>query len=107
MSKGEMPFGEKIKNHLKNKIMNINKAIIIGRITQDLELKAMPNGNSVLSFSVATNYVYKDKQGEKVEQVEFHNVTSFGKQAETVAKYFVKGQEIYITSTDTTKFSGH
>jgi single-strand DNA-binding protein len=76
--------------------MNINKAIIIGRITQDLELKSMPNGNPVLNFSVATNYVYKDTNGQKVEQTEFHNIVSFGKQAETISKYFVKGQEIYI-----------
>jgi single-strand DNA-binding protein len=75
--------------------MNLNKAQIIGRITQPLEIKTMPNGNSVLDFSVATNYVYKDQSGNKVEQTEFHNVTSFGKQAETVAQYFVKGQEIY------------
>ena len=75
--------------------MNLNKIQIIGRITQDLELKTMPNGNAVLDFSVATNYVYKDKEGNKVEQTEFHNITSFGKQAETIARYFVKGQEIY------------
>ena len=75
--------------------MNLNKAQIIGRITQPLELKTMPNGNSVLNFSVATNYVYKDQGGNKVEQTEFHNIVSFGKQAETIAQYFVKGQEIY------------
>lgn len=75
--------------------MNLNKAQIIGRITQPLELKSMPNGNSVLNFSVATNYVYKDQGGNKVENTEFHNIVSFGKQAETFAKYFVKGQEIY------------
>jgi single-strand DNA-binding protein len=76
--------------------MNINKAIIIGRITQDLDLKTMPNGNPVLNFSVATNYSYKDASGQKIEQTEFHNVVSFGKQAETISKFFVKGQEIYI-----------
>lgn len=76
--------------------MNINKAIIIGRITQDLELKAMPNGNSVLNFSVATNRVYVDQNNNKVEQTEFHNVVSFGKQAENISKFFIKGQEIYI-----------
>lgn len=75
--------------------MNINKAIIVGRITQDLELKAMPNGNFVLNFTVATNYVWKDKDGNKQEETEFHNVVSFGNQAETIAKYFVKGQEIF------------
>ena len=76
--------------------MNINKTIIIGRITQNLELKAMPNGNNVLSFSVATNYVYKNKDDNKIEETEFHNIVSFGKQAEIISKYFVKGQEIYL-----------
>ncbi len=75
--------------------MNLNKAQIIGRITQPLELKTLPNGTPVLNFSVATNYVYKDQNGNKVEQTEFHNIVSFGKQAETIAQYFVKGQEIY------------
>ena len=76
--------------------MNLNKAMIVGRITQPLELKKMPNGNSVLNFSVATNYGYKNANGEKVEETEFHNIVSFGKQAEVVAQYFVKGQEIFV-----------
>ena len=74
----------------------LNKTQIIGRITNDLELKTTPNGNKVLSFTVATNYVYKDQQGQKVEETEFHNVVAWGKQAETIAQYFVKGQEIYV-----------
>ncbi len=76
--------------------MNLNKALIIGRITQDLELKSLNSGTKVLNFSVATNYVYKDAGGNKVEQTEFHNVVSFGKQAEIVAQYFAKGQEIFV-----------
>lgn len=76
--------------------MNFNQVIVIGRITQNLELKKLPTGNSVLSFSVATNDNYKDKNGQKVEQVDFHNVTAFGKTAETITQYFVKGQEILV-----------
>ena len=76
--------------------MNINKAIIIGRITQDLDLKTLPNGNPVLNFSVATNRTYLDQNNNKVEQTEFHNVVAFGKTAENISKFFVKGQEIYI-----------
>lgn len=76
--------------------MNINKAIIVGRLTQDLELKSLTSGTKVLNFSVATNYVYKDVQGNKVENTEFHNVVTFGKQAEIIAQYFTKGQEIYV-----------
>lgn len=76
--------------------MNLNKAQIIGRITQDLELKSTPTGKEVLSFSVATNRQWKDQEGNKQEETEFHNVVAWGKQAETVAKYFIKGQEIYV-----------
>ena len=76
--------------------MNLNKAMIIGRITQDLEIKSTNNGTKVLNFSVATNYSYKDANGAKVEQTEFHNIVSFGKQAEVIAQYFVKGQEIFV-----------
>jgi len=76
--------------------MNINKAIIIGRITGNLELKTLPSGMSVLNFGVATNYVYKNQAGAKVEETEFHNVVAFGKQAENISKFFVKGQEIYV-----------
>ena len=76
--------------------MNLNKAMIIGRITNDLELKTTPTGRQVLSFSVATNYTYKDQSGQKIEQTEFHNVVAWGKQAEIISKYFVKGQEIYV-----------
>jgi len=76
--------------------MNINKAIIIGRITNDLELKAMPNGNKVLSFSVATNRTWKNEAGEKQEKASYHNVVVFGKTAEIIKRYFIKGQEIYV-----------
>lgn len=76
--------------------MNLNKVQLIGRVTRDPELKALPSGTSVCSFSLATNYVYKNKAGEKVEDTEFHNITVFGKRAEVVAQYVVKGQELYV-----------
>ena len=76
--------------------MNVNKAIIVGRITNDLELKKTTSGNSVLSFSVATNKSWKNDKGEKQEKTEYHNVVVFGNRAETIKRYFVKGQEIYV-----------
>jgi single-strand DNA-binding protein len=76
--------------------MNVNKVIIVGRTTRQPELKALPNGSQVCSFSVATGYKYKDKEGKEVEQTEFHNITAFGKVAEVIAKWVVKGQEIYV-----------
>jgi single-strand DNA-binding protein len=76
--------------------MNINKAIIVGRITNDLEVKSTTSGREVLSFSVATNRSWKDQAGNKQEKTEFHNVVAWGKTAQTIAQYFIKGQEIYV-----------
>ncbi len=63
--------------------MYLNKAIIIGNLTRDPETKALPSGVSVTSFSLATNNTYKDKDGNKQEDVEYHNVVVFGKHAES------------------------
>ncbi|MEK7569286.1 MAG: single-stranded DNA-binding protein [Patescibacteria group bacterium] len=76
--------------------MNLNKAIIIGNLTRDPELRALPSGGKVCSFSVATNRVWKDKAGARQEQVEYHNVVVFGRGAETVAQYMKKGSSILV-----------
>lgn len=76
--------------------MYLNKAQIIGNITKDLELKALPSGQSVISFSVATNRSWKDKDGNKQEAVEYHNIVCFGKQAEVIKQYCGKGDQILI-----------
>jgi len=76
--------------------MDLNKAQIIGRITQDLELKQTPNGQSVISFSVATNRNWTDSSWIKQEQVEFHNVVLWGKLAEIADKYLNKWSKIFI-----------
>ena len=89
-----------IKNLLTNlynlKTMFLNQATIIGNITRDPELKSLPNGNKVCTFSVATNKVFTDKNGTKQEKVEFHNIIVFGKTAENVAKYMKKGNQILV-----------
>lgn len=72
--------------------MNLNKAIIVGRLTADPELKTLESGMLMTSFSMATNTYYTDKVGEKKETVEFHNIIIFGKMAETSAKFLKKGQ---------------
>jgi len=76
--------------------MNINKALVVGRITQDLELKTTGTGREVLNFSVATNFTWKDQSGQRQERPEYHNIVAWGPQAKTIAQYFVKGQEIYV-----------
>lgn len=77
--------------------MNLNKVQLIGRITRDIETKVLPSGQPVASFSMATNRYYKDgKTGEKKEEVEFHNLTAFGKSAETIGQYVRKGSMLYV-----------
>jgi len=76
--------------------MYLNKAIIIGNLTRDPELKALPSGMQVASLSLATNRVWKDKAGAKQEASDFHNVVVFGRQAETSAQYLKKGQQVMI-----------
>ena len=76
--------------------MYLNKAIIIGNLTRDPELKSLPSGEKVCNFSVATNRTWKDKDGNRQESAEFHNVVVFGKQAETTAQYMKKGSQILV-----------
>jgi len=76
--------------------MDLNKAQIIGRLTRDPELKAIPNGSNVCSFSIATNFVYNNAAGQKVENVEFHNIVAWRKLGEIAAQYLKKGSRVYV-----------
>lgn len=72
--------------------MNLNSVTIAGRLTKNPELKALPSGQNVCNFSLATSKTYKDKDGNQQESTEYHNIVVFGKQAENCAKYLLKGQ---------------
>lgn len=74
--------------------MNFNKAIIIGRVTKDPEVRTTSGGQSVASISVATNRVWNSNSGERQEKTEFHNIVAWGKLAEICGQYLVKGQEV-------------
>lgn len=76
--------------------MDLNKAMIIGRLTRDPELRTTPNGKSVVSFSLATNFVWTDQSGQKQEKVEFHNIVAWGKLADIIGQYLKKGAKAYI-----------
>lgn len=76
--------------------MYLNKAMIFGNLTRDPELKALPSGMNVCQFSLATNRVYNDRDGNRQESTDFHNVVVFGKQAENTAKYLTKGNSAYV-----------
>ncbi len=76
--------------------MNLNKAMIIGNVTRDPEVRTTPNGQNVTSFGVATNRRWKDQSGQQQEQVEYHNVVAWRKLAEIVGQYVKKGSKVYI-----------
>lgn len=76
--------------------MNLNKVLIIGRLTADPQLRSTKTGQSVAAFSVATNRNWTDQNNQKREEVEFHNIVVWGKQAEIASKYLVKGQVVYV-----------
>lgn len=76
--------------------MNLNKAMIIGNVTRDPELRTTQNGTNVTSFSVATNSIWTDASGQKQERAEFHNVVAWKKLAEICAQYLHKGSKVYI-----------
>jgi single-strand DNA-binding protein len=76
--------------------MNLNKAFIIGNLTRDPELRTLPSGTAVSSFGIATNRVWKNQSGEKQEEVQFHNIVCFGKQAEIASQYLKKGSLVFI-----------
>ena len=76
--------------------MYLNKAMVFGNLTRDPELKSLPSGTKVCSFAIATNRVYKDRDGKRAEQTDYHNVVVFGRQAETTAQYLKKGSSAYV-----------
>jgi len=83
--------------------MYLNKAIIIGNLTRDPELKTIPSGTAVTTFSLATNRVWKDKDGNKQEGTDYHNIVVFGRQAENVAQYLKKGSSALVEGRLTTR----
>lgn len=76
--------------------MYLNKAMIYGNLTRDPELKSLPSGMQVCSFSLATNRVFKDRDGKRQEQADYHNIVVFGRQAETSAQYLKKGSGVFV-----------
>ncbi len=76
--------------------MYFNRAIIIGNLTRDPELRSLPSGVQVATLGVATNRVWKDKNGARQESADFHNVVVFGRQAETTAQYLRKGSSVLV-----------
>lgn len=75
---------------------NLNKAMVIGNLTKDPEIKTTPNGVTVANFGVATNMAWTDQAGQKQEKVEFHNIIAWKKLADIIGRYLKKGSKVYI-----------
>ena len=71
--------------------MNLNKVFLIGRLTKDPQIKSLPSGQQVANFGLATDRFYYDKNKQKQQQTEFHNIVMFGKLAEIASQYLKKG----------------
>ena len=76
--------------------MSLNKAMVLGRLGQDPELKYTPNGTAVCNFSVATSENWNDKSGQKQERTEWHRVVVWGKLAELCNQYLAKGRQAFL-----------
>jgi single-strand DNA-binding protein len=76
--------------------MNVNKVILVGRLTRDPEIRSTSSGKTVASVGLATNNYWTDKNGQKQERTEFHNIVLWGRLAEIAGQYLTKGQEAYF-----------
>ncbi|MBI4457566.1 single-stranded DNA-binding protein [Candidatus Uhrbacteria bacterium] len=76
--------------------MNLNRAMIIGNVTRDPEVRTTPGGQNVANFGVATNHAWTDASGQKQEKAEFHNVVAWGKLADICGQYLGKGRKVYV-----------
>ena len=74
----------------------LNKVILIGRLGRDPEVRYMPNGEAVCNFSVATSETWNDRNGQRVERTEWHNITMYRKLAEIAGQYLRKGSQVYL-----------
>lgn len=77
-------------------MQSLNEVRLIGNVGQDPEMRSTPSGTPVANLSLATNYVYKDAQGERQEATEWHQLVAFGKQAELVGRLLAKGRAAYV-----------
>jgi single-strand DNA-binding protein len=75
---------------------SVNKVILVGNLGRDAELRYTPSGAAVAKFSLATTEMWNDKSGQRQERTEWHNIDLWGKQAETLSEYLVKGKQVYV-----------
>lgn len=76
--------------------MYLNKVLLYGNLTRDPEVRALPSGQQVATFGIATNRTFKNKEGQQQDQTEFHNIVAFGRTAEVMGQYLKKGRPVYL-----------
>lgn len=74
----------------------VNKVILVGNLGRDPEMRALPSGQQVANFSLATSRRYKDRDGNRKDETEWHNIVVYGKQAEIAGQYLTKGKMIFV-----------
>ena len=79
-----------------NRAMYLNKVLLYGNLTRDPELRALPSGQQVATFGLATNRSFRNKEGQQQEQTEFHNIVAFGRTAEVMGQYLKKGRPVFV-----------
>ena len=83
--------------------MSVNKAIVVGNLGRDPEVRALPSGQSVASFALATTARFKDRDGESQERTEWHRVVAFGRLADNCPRLLSKGRQVYVEGRLTTR----
>ncbi len=85
------------------KYMNLNKVFVLGNVTKDPELRSTPSGQSVCTFGLATNRFYTTGEGKKEQQVEYHTIVAWGRQAEVIQQYAKKGSLLLVEGRNQTR----
>jgi single-strand DNA-binding protein len=86
----------KQRKELEVSVMSINKAIVVGNLGRDPEVRALPSGQNVTNFTVATKARFKDRNGEQQERTEWHRVVAFGKLADNCQRLLAQGRQVYV-----------
>jgi single-strand DNA-binding protein len=74
----------------------VNKVLLIGNLGRDPEIRTTPNGQTVAKFSLATTRTWRDRDGNRQERTEWHNIVAWGRQAEVAGQYLTKGRQLYV-----------
>jgi single-strand DNA-binding protein len=92
---------------IREYFMNVNKVILVGRLTRDPEIRTTTSGQTVATIGMATNRFWTDKSGQKKDKTEFHNIVVWGRMAEIAGQYLTKGQEAFIEGRlESRKYTG-